>query len=769
MYFHKIHHPTNFASIDPNQAPYSSSIRSFGNDCWRVVIEHPDTHNVADMIGLIKADYLDQSGNYSLDVDEYGINITDTRTQNRILTGHSAVPIGVCGSAWLFSFNLDLDMHFYGMGEKNIGFEKSGIRTKFWNTDVWADFSWWDIEHGSTDPMYASFPVMLIKKENLWIALMVPTSTAVFMDTGAPQMIEGAKHARVGNKFFYLGAIDGYADLIITVGATAKEVASKLTRTLGLPPVPPLWALGHHQSRWGYGTFADAAHLDAQFTEHDIPCDAVWFDIDYMDEYRVFTSTDEKSPQLDLHGRKIVAILDPGVKVDDYPACNDGLDKDIFCYNSQKKPYVGFVWPGASHFPDFSLSEGRQWWATQSAMLAKKGFDSFWIDMNDPSTGSMEVEEMRFNRGLLDHHLLHNHYALGMAKATEDGLKAAYPERRPFVLTRSAMLGSHLYGALWTGDSMSNYHHLRKTVEMILSLSLSTMAFTGSDVGGFGGNTDAELLVDWYRTCMLFPVMRNHSADGTHRQEPWEFGLESTQAIRSIIRMRYALLPYLYNQMLQLHLTGEPVIRPMLYDNNDTCYETEASQFTIGEALLQAPKLERGQTERTVLIPEGKWLDLQECTVIEGPCEISVDLRNKPLALYLKQGCFVPIAALHSTQIKTTADIDISSPTFLFFPGDVLQTEYQYLYDEGDGYGEMKMIEIVFTSEKHSLSFSINGEQNTHYSLAIAAPEGKRLIVNGKECQGVPWQLPFADALNGVGKGYAQSVGQILMITVESL
>ncbi|MDD4842199.1 MAG: glycoside hydrolase family 31 protein [Sphaerochaetaceae bacterium] len=750
MYFHKIDHPANFAQINPHETPFSSTVRSLGDACWRITIDHPNWTTIADMLDLIKADHAEQragESRYQLRLDADGITIIDNDTKVNILSSHPEVPIGKCGQKWLFTFCLDPAMRFYGMGEKNIGFEKSGMRTKFWNTDVWADFSWWDIEHGTTDPMYASFPIMLVKNGGVWIALMIPTSAATFMDTGARQMIEGAKHARIGNQYFYLGAIDGTADLVIAVGTTAKEVTTAMTQTLGLPPVPPLWALGHHQSRWGYGSLADAARLDEQFALHDIPCDAIWFDIDYMDNYRLFTFNDATTNNIDLHGRKLVAILDPGIKVDSYDVCTDGLKKNIFCQNSEQLPYVGFVWPGASYFPDFFTRAGSLWWAEKTRILAEKGLDAFWIDMNDPSTGSMEVDEMLFDRGAIQHHILHNWYGSGMAKATVEGLMKAYPDRRPFTLTRSAMLGSHLYGALWTGDSMSNYHHLRKTVEMTLSLSMSTMAFVGCDVGGFGGNTDAELLADWYRTCILFPFIRNHSADGTHRQEPWEFGSETERVLQAVIRLRYAFLPYLYNLMYRLHAVGEPIIRPMLYDDNNPIYEAVDDQFTIGEALLQAPKLERGQTERTILIPNNHWLDLQDLSVVSGPCELSVDFREKPMPLFLRQGCIVPIATFEKRCVRTVGDIDIENPIFLCFPGTITKTNYHYLYDDKDGYNEVRSIAVEFKKTGDELIITISGGKSSDCLLALYLHRDDKVTINGTPCSGTPWELPFADAI----------------------
>jgi alpha-glucosidase len=124
---------------------------------------------------------------------------------------------------------------------------------------------------------------------------------------------------------------------------------------------------------------ADLEALDLLFTEHAFPCDGLWLDIDYMRGYRVFTfeqnAFDEPQRQiraLRARGRHVVPILDPGVKVDkDYAIDRDGITHGIFSLNSNGDPYVGFVWPGASHFPDFSLQKARSWWAGHVRALVR--------------------------------------------------------------------------------------------------------------------------------------------------------------------------------------------------------------------------------------------------------------------------------------------------------------------------------------------------------------------------------------------------------------
>ncbi len=258
-----------------------------------------------------------------------------------------------------------------------------------------------------------------------------------------------------------------------------------------------------------------------------------------MDRYKVFTTSlahfGDRSAELralEANGRHIVPILDPGVKVEPgYAVAESGLAQGIFCQNSEGEPYMGFVWPARTWFPDFSLPEARRWWADQVAQFGECGFHGAWIDMNDPSTGAAELDDIRLQRGAWDHWTYHNLYATGMAQATHEGFLQARPDERPFLISRSAAAGSSRWTAVWAGDNHSNWHHLRSAIHGTLNLAISGIPFNGPDVPGFGGHADRELAIAWYTAGFLFPFLRNHADSRAAPQEPWAFGSEALHVI----------------------------------------------------------------------------------------------------------------------------------------------------------------------------------------------------------------------------------------------
>ncbi|NJM10698.1 MAG: hypothetical protein HC889_01140 [Synechococcaceae cyanobacterium SM1_2_3] len=298
----------------------------------------------------------------------------------------------------------------------------------------------------------------------------------------------------------------GITDLYCLVGPSLAEVTRRYGQLTGHAPLPPLWALGYHQCRWGYRREAEFRDLAAQFATADIPVSALWYDIDYMDGYRLFTwnraeFADPAALNGDLKaiGIRAVTIIDPGVKREPgYALYDSGREQAVFCQTASGRDYVGKVWPGDTVFPDFTLVTTRNWWAERLALFMRdSAIDGVWLDMNDPATGYSRIEEMRFDHGAIPHDRYHNQYAHFMAMASRQACEAINPDCRPFLLSRSACAGTQRYSAVWTGDNASNWQHLRMALPCSLNLSLSGIAFNGPDVGGFMDNTSAELLVRW--------------------------------------------------------------------------------------------------------------------------------------------------------------------------------------------------------------------------------------------------------------------------------
>lgn len=679
MYFNKIHNPVNFRfprsfaarsgawhigreRFVVQQEDYGPGIQRLrvAGDRWPIHHSHATFERVDD----------DTEAGGSLAVEKNG-HISIRIGGEEVLRSFSEGAFGVCGQAWLFRFAIPrADFQCYGMGCKNVPFDRSRLMTKYWNTDIWADFDFGPIVEGATDPMYCNIPWVIFKHGDRYHGFLVNNPDAVFMNTGAPNWVAQQNETSVAPSIWF-GAPAGVPDVFWIVGPDLATLTRRLQRLVGTTPVPPLWALGHHQCRWGYGSRRDLEELDEQFEQHDIPTAGLWLDIDYMDGYRVFTFNRRywRHPQRDLaairqRGRRVVAILDPGVKREPgYFAYDECRRKKLLCRNPEGEHYVGFVWPGATVFPDFSLAQTRRWWRDHSRRMAELGLDGAWLDMNDPAVGSTENQDMLFNHGRYDHGTFHNQYAVAMAAATRAGFQDARPDERPFLLTRSGWIGIQRHAAVWTGDNFSNWHHLRQSIPISLNLALSGVPFNGPDVPGFGGDADAKLATAWYRAGFLFPFLRNHSNKGTRDQEPWRFGKRATSIIRHYLQLRQKLVPYLYQCFCRQHSHGEAILRPLIHDFRDTQrlpLHRIDDQFLIGPAIMQAPQILENQRHRYVALPAGWWFDARHGTWQRGGRRLKVDVDQRDTPLWFRDGSLVPMRSGMSGESETDlSDIEL--------------------------------------------------------------------------------------------------------------
>ena len=705
MYFQKIRHPSNFKfahafadrTLHFGTRPAQALVRDFGENVFHVELRDLSRWPLdARVLPMLDDAFERGTSSSALQISASGhLQLIDD-DGDTVLSGLEGASIGVCGSAWLVQWSRNADMRFFGQGEKVTGMEKTGKRTKFWNADVWADHAMHTIENGAADPQYAAIPYLLVRQGARWVGILVDNPGAVFMDTGSNWFFFG-KDDQNAPPAFWMGADDGVPAFYVIAGSSAAAVTERLQRLVGTTPLPPLWALGHHQSRWGYAGTKQLTELDAAFTEHAFPNDGLWLDIDYMDNYKVFTTHPDHFGDLkaDLaglqaNGRRIIPILDPGVKVEaGYEVAQSGQAANIFCQNPEGDPYVGFVWPGRTWFPDYSITQGRDWWASYAKAFRESGFDGAWLDMNDPSTGAAELDDMRFKYGKWPHWTYHNQYGTGMAQSTRDGFLAAKPDERPFLLARSASTGASRFTAVWTGDNFSNWHHLRTTIHCSLNLALSGIPFNGPDVPGFGGHADKDLAIAWYKAGCLFPFLRNHASAGTAQQEPWAFGPEALQIIRHHVRLRYKLLPYLYQLWNAQEQHGAAVMRPLFYDfDNADGMELDHidDQFLIGPALMQAPVVVQGLQHRVVTLPgTGRWMDANTGLFLRAGRSIQVSSNVESTPLYLLEGSLVPM----QTGERTSATNDLSDIELhvILGQGNKDVAVLDYVADDGLSYG----------------------------------------------------------------------------------
>ncbi|MEP7289248.1 MAG: glycoside hydrolase family 31 protein [Chloroflexota bacterium] len=533
------------------------------------------------------------------------------------------------------------DEQCFGLACQPTSLDLRGRSYIFWNSDP--------VNYDrDTIPSYYTIPFYLGVHQNFTCGVFWDNPGRGWVDVGEEQPDRQTFSGVSGELRYYV--FSGY-DMM--------SVLHRYTELTGRMPMPPMWALGFHISRWSYYPADRVREIASILRKKKIPCDAIYLDIHYMDGYRCFTWDRDQFPapallltELADQGFKVVAIIDPGIKVDPkYKVYESGLQEEVFLRLPSGKPFVGPVWAGNSVFPDFTSPKARAWWATQCDPLLKSGLAGLWNDMNEPTVfnagAGNEIPEyikQDFDGQGATHLEAHNLYGMLMGRASREALEKMRTGKRPFNMIRAAHAGAQRYASTWTGDNRSTWDHLRLNISMVLNSGMSGMAFNGADVGGFAGECEPELYARWIQLGSMMPYFRVHTAQDTPPQEPWAYGQPYENIARSYINLRYQLLPYFYSLFAQSSQNGWPIVRPVfMADPADSNLRKIEDAFMVGDSLLVAPILEKGQTEREVYLPRGRWFDYHTNQPMFGGKTITVKAPLDTLPIFARSGQVIPL------------------------------------------------------------------------------------------------------------------------------
>ena len=619
------------------------------------------------------------------------------------------------GSGW--QLTLSEQAAVYGLGEMPRGINKRGWHYIANNTD--------ESRH-SEDKLsfYGAHNFLLVRDGSTCFGLFVDFPGKVYYDIG---------YTRHDLLSFRTETPD--YDLYLLSGWNENAICREFRTLIGRSYIPPRWAFGLAQSRWGYKTEEDVREVARQYKEHDLPLDMICMDIEYMQDYADFTVNKERFPDLaklsaDLkaQGIRLVPIIDAGVRVDPNDStCTEGLEKGYFCKKADGTPFVAAVWPGKAYFADFLRPEVREWFGHKYKALTDCGIEGFWNDMNEPSLfysperlraflddmaalrekDNIEQEEF-FPRvvggamGLMNspadyasfyheadgrkvrHDQVHNLYGGSMTRAAGEAFADLRPGQRTLLYSRSSFIGSHRYGGIWLGDNNSSWAQLLANIQMMPSVQMCGFLYSGADLCGFSCDTTPDLALRWLEFGLLTPLMRNHSAVGTRMQEYYRFP-EVLPAVRNMIRLRYALLPYLYSEFMKAALENTSYFRPLAFDYPDDPDAREVEdQLLLGEGLMAAPVYVQNAHGRHVYLPEPMKLlrlravdDYDEEILPAGHHYIRCALDE--MLLFLRPGHIIPVAQ----PANNTAELDDASLTLWSFLPNGESAEYRMYRDDG--------------------------------------------------------------------------------------
>ncbi|MCI8885347.1 MAG: alpha-glucosidase [Dorea sp.] len=610
-----------------------------------------------------------------------------------------------------FTYRMDGEDVVYGLGEANRGLNKR---------------NYCYISNCTDDPNHTEAKMSLYAAHN-FIVISGKETFGLFFDYPSKITFD------IGyTKEELLQVSCEYADLYLYVitGESAYDIVKQFRKIIGRSYIPPRFAFGFGQSRWGYKTKEDYRSVADGYQDNHIPIDMIYMDIDYMQDFKDFTLNEENFRdfpefvrEMKERGIRLIPIIDAGVKVEEgYPVYEEGVEKGYFCKREDGSDFVAAVWPGDTHFPDVLNPEARRWFGGKYRFLIDQGIEGFWNDMNEPAIfysreGIEELKETikryvqedmetipvweleglvtgiannpedyrRFyhNAGgrMIRHDKVHNLFGYNMTRAAAEAFDRIVPDKRLLMFSRSSYIGMHRYGGIWTGDNRSWWSHILLNLKMMPSLNMCGFLYTGADLGGFDNDATRDLVLRWMALGVFTPLMRNHSAQGTRRQEAYQFG--DTEDFRGIVETRYRLLPYLYSEYMKAALNDDMYFRPLafVYPEDSFAAGVEDQMMLGGEAMI-APVYTQNAKGRYVYLPEdmlfvkfAKDGAYTEELLTQGHHYVEIAVNEVPL--FIRKGRCIPLAEAAECMEK----LDTANLKMIGFE----HAEYTLYEDDGIG------------------------------------------------------------------------------------
>ena len=564
--------------------------------------------------------------------------------------------------------------NIYGFGERTHDFKlNDGVYT-IWPYDCGG--TKYDDGKGGMN-QYSHQPIGLHKTkfENLWLGF-------VFLNTNAQDVV-----IRTDKDNTYLShkTIGGIIDYYIIVNDSPEEIIKNIQTLLGIPPLPPFWSFGNHQSRYGYNSGKDFIDVYEKYKKSEIPIDSMWLDIDALDNFQMFTLNSKFTNIVNyiantIHadGGKFVPIVDIGFsddKSNQYIKLGNKLDIFIKS-NYTKKNLIGKVWPGKTVFPDFFHPDIETFWNQGLNDYYKiLPYDGIWLDMNEPTNllengkciGEIVPDKQctedknmyneddlpyipgyrkNSNKKLSDKSISENALIYGnktiydvkpmisllQTKVTYNYLNNNNEAVRPFILSRSTSLGSGKYTYHWLGDNLSTFANLKNSISGIFNFNIFGIPFTGSDICGFMDNASKDLCIRWYNLGIFYPFMRNHNFFQSKDQYPWTFGDDALKIINKNIKLRYSLIRYIYSQFFLISLNEKgSFFKPLMFEfpDDETSYENIEDKIMVGESLFLCAFYDNSIKPKSFKFPNANFNKFPEGKTVTSYIDHNSEIKEK--------------------------------------------------------------------------------------------------------------------------------------------
>ncbi len=554
-------------------------------------------------------------------------------TNDTVIPHYPLRIVGKYGNDMLarFNFKLDDDDRFYGLGDKTGSLNRRGRFFRMYNRDSLG------YQASISDPLYKSVPFFIKHnpEKHIYTGILFPVPVVKSIDLG-----------KESPYYFSAEIVGGPYSYIVITGTSAWEILDKYTWLTGRPTLPPLYTFGFLGSSMNYTEPDKAAELVSRYFDniekYNIPCEGFYFSSGYVKadngERYTFMWNKKKFPDPEgairkycKRGYHIACNIKPGFLIT-HPLYKELDEKGYFLKDKDGNSIREYYWGNDASFIDFNNPDALSWW---KKMLTDKifayGISGVWNDNNELELEDLSLPVQKIRSG----------YPVRMARAAWEASKEFYPQKRPWVISRSGGIGLQKYARTWTGDNVSDWESMKYNILMGMGLGLSGIPYYGHDIGGFyGEKPDTKQFIRWCQTAVFQPrfVIHSWNEDG-NPTEIWSYP-ESIDVLRELVEIHYEFMPYIYNTAIEASLSGLPMERPLsLMFPESKNIKQDSVHYMFGEDILVLSAVNMNQDSITVSLPEGtRWKDSDSQEMYNGGQSITIEYPYRGVRYLVREG-----------------------------------------------------------------------------------------------------------------------------------
>ena len=563
----------------------------------------------------------------------------------------------------VLDFNLKSDESIYGLGSRAIPLDRKGYRLENYHQPHY-NYAYGEENLNNSVPFLSS---------NEGYGIYFDNKGAGFFDIGKTKKDTLQYSTQSGNLSYYF------------ISGTQDAILKSYTWLTGRQPLPPIWALGYIQSRFGYKSQQEALDVVKRTKAAGYPIDATVLDLFWYGEVKSIGNHNWQRDSFPQPEKMLKELKEMGVKTIPITQTfvtktSDNFDtatkQNLFTKGINGEDFIinGF-WAGPAGLLDIFKPEAQQYLWNFYKQRINEGVAGWWCDLGEPE---QHPDSMRHVIG--NARDVHSIYPLVWSQLIYNHYRKDFPEQRVFNLARSGGAGMQRYATFpWSGDVNRSWNGFKAQIPVMLGAGLSGIGYMHSDAGGFAqGEKDPELYVRWMEFAAFTPIFRAHADPLQAAPEPI-FWADSTQEIvKKYIKLRYRMLPYNYTLAAENTNSGRPLAMPLNYFELEGNLNNVNDEYLWGRELLVAPILQKGIRTREVIFPAGKWMDFYTGKVYENRSTVKAGIADLPL--FAKAGSFIPMVNdIPNTGEYTSDTLNIK----YFIAKDTLKHQSLLFYDDG--------------------------------------------------------------------------------------